>query len=648
MEKDEAIKIAKSKKSSADQLKGLLGISDEIDLLLAKHLNTSAEMLDDICWRQSFDDKIAPIALVHPNLNVGQLLDVGIDYPLAAYKNPKFSELVAKDKKYLDQFDGEAFESSFKKELPGFVVEWLLSRGKAVYQLAYVSTSKRSPEELLKFRESKHPKVVAALLDRDIGTYLAWAADVGYEPAGLDQLSAADARVAIDRMISDVAQGLASSTGIINNKLINLSLPPDLFIVLKEIESTYFKSGRAAFSAEQTFYDDFVSSLQNFLENSSKFGGLVAKVIDYDLAEMKRFANPGKKFPLDITKASYYVKSGLERSFKRLMVALAGVCQKQPEARRIELSQALGQLVSANPLPSAASRLVADGNVFPLIPKDLLGEDGKFDISSMFANPALEQLVKNDPKFLDGFHGPDFEKTLAKKKVPEFVADWIAVHGDLRTQASFLFGSPRSLEIREKFRASKHPPIALQLLETDEATHLSWASELGFTLPPPDADEPVDVKWELENWSQVQSDKVSALWKDLVPKEGAAATLQGEVVRAMVRLESEFHRNGMMNWGDGSNFYENFTKLIHTTLKTEKSFSKVVLAVLDADIAAVKRSGAVGKAMASGKVAPEDRSPGGFLIESDVERSHERLNVLIAAWCERNPNPVPYQSMSRN
>ena len=63
MEKDEAIKIAKSKKSSADQLKGLLGISDEIDLLLAKHLNTSAEMLDDICWRQSFDDKIAPIVL---------------------------------------------------------------------------------------------------------------------------------------------------------------------------------------------------------------------------------------------------------------------------------------------------------------------------------------------------------------------------------------------------------------------------------------------------------------------------------------------------------------------------------------------------------------------------------------------------------
>jgi hypothetical protein len=63
MEKDEAIKIAKSKKSSADQLKGLLGISDEIDLLLAKHLNTSAEMLDDICWRQSFDDKIARLHL---------------------------------------------------------------------------------------------------------------------------------------------------------------------------------------------------------------------------------------------------------------------------------------------------------------------------------------------------------------------------------------------------------------------------------------------------------------------------------------------------------------------------------------------------------------------------------------------------------
>jgi len=69
MEKDDAIKIAKSKKANSDQLKGLLGISDDIDLLLAKNPNTSAAMLDDICERQSFNEKICGTALAHPNIS---------------------------------------------------------------------------------------------------------------------------------------------------------------------------------------------------------------------------------------------------------------------------------------------------------------------------------------------------------------------------------------------------------------------------------------------------------------------------------------------------------------------------------------------------------------------------------------------------
>jgi len=35
-----------------------------------------------------------------------------------------------------------------------------------------------------------------------------------------------------------------------------------------------------------------------------------------------------------------------------------------------------------------------------------------------------------------------------------------------------------------------------------------------------------------------------------------------------------------------TNHYENFVKLIQTTLKREKSFSKLVLKIVDADIAA--------------------------------------------------------------
>lgn len=554
MDSDTAIKIAKNKKSTPDDLRVLLGTSDEIDLLLAKHPNTTAEMLDDICWRQSFDDKIAPAVLAHPNLNVGQLLDVGIDYPLAAYKNPKFSELVAKDKKYLDQFEGDAFENSFKKAIPDFVVEWLLSRGNAIYQITYISAPKRSPEELLKFRDSKFPKVVATLLEKDLATYRTWAADVGLRSTDFDQLPESEARVCIDQLIRHVAQGAASSIAIPNNQSVEPALPPELFAVLAQIEASYFRNGRIAFGPGQTFYCDFVDLLEGVLTNDSIFTTLVSKVIDFDLEEMRRFANPGKKPPAEITKASYYVKSGLEGSFLRLLVAIAHVYQGKEVTSSSGLSKALGQLMASNPLPTKPSRIEAKEN---------------------------DRLVSK----------------------------------------------PKNI---------------------DEATLLEWAKELGFTLPPQNEDDPVDAKWESENWSDCEGDKVSELYKQLVPKSGHAESLQGELVRAISRLESEYYRNGMMNWGDGSNFYENFAKLIHTTLKAEKSFSKLVLSVLDADIAAVKRSGVDGKAIASGKKTREEVFSGSFFVERDVERSHLRLRILIAKWCERNPALLPYESTTRS
>ena len=180
----EAMRIARSKKSTVEQLKGLLGTSDEIDLLLAKHPNTSAEMLDDICERQSFDEKICGTALTHPNISAEQLLNVGWEYPLAMFRNPALPLLMQSRKNFLGEFSGDEFEDSFKKEIPEFVVNWLLSHGKAEYQLIFITAPKRMPDMLARFRESKHSKVVATLLDKDVNTYLAWATELGLVSEG--------------------------------------------------------------------------------------------------------------------------------------------------------------------------------------------------------------------------------------------------------------------------------------------------------------------------------------------------------------------------------------------------------------------------------------------------------------------------------
>ena len=643
MDKETAIQIAKSKKSTPEQLKGLLGISDGIDLLLAKHPNTSAEMLDYLCEHHSFDEKICGTALAHPNISVEQLLNVGWEYPLAMFRNPALPSLMQSRKNLLGEFSGEEFENAFgSKELPGLVVDWLFTQGKAEYQVIFVSAPKRAPELLEKFRESKYPKVVATLLDKDVNSYLAWAKGLGLASSAIEQLAPVEQRMAIDAWVSWlVAKNQDPPAGVMASNEETASLPKVLVNALRPIEDLYFKCGRVPLSQSPNFYDEFSRLLQDALKTDATFSRLVVKVIDFDLGEVKRFGNPGRKAPSDIAKSSYYAKSGLEKSFNRLAAVLASWSGKQPEGRRMALSEALSKLVLDHPLPTVSEPAVKAVNVLPNIPSELLDEKGKFHISTLFLNPALQGVMQKDADFLAGFNGEEFEKILRSKDIPEFVVDWLASQGKAEYQAIFLFEAKRAPETVAKFLNSKHAKIVLQLLEQDHETYLAWATDLGFKRPLPDDDEPASLKSEIDDWVEGLWYHNQALWKELVPDQGNAATLQGELVRAMGRIEAEHFKNGMTNWGDGSGFYENFTSLIHHTLKAEKTFSKLVMKVIDADIGEIRRSGQVGKAIASGKKPREAAFDGSFLLQSDVERSHQRLGALITLWCQRHPAPVP-------
>ena len=642
MNEVEAIKVAKNKKTTADQLKALLWVSDKVDLLLAKHPNTSSEMLDDLCGTHFLDEQICSAVLAHPNVSVDQLLNSGWEYPSAVFRNPKLPSIMQSQKNFLGEFEGPDFEKSFQKEVPDFVVEWLLSRGKAVYQLAYVSAPKRSPEELRKFRQSKHPKVVAAVLERDVDTYQTWAADVGFEASCEDQLSVSDVRACIDRLVSRIALPTSDAFTGLDHQRGCLALPAELGTVQLRIESTYFKRGRIALTPEQTFYEDFFGVLERCVVDASKLSNLAAKLIEYDLAEVKRFCIPGKKPPPGIDTAGYYVKSGLERSFHRLMVAWAASCQGQSKDYWTKYCTELESLVSANLPPSAAVKLVLEGNIAPPIPPELLDKQGKFDIASMFSNQALEQIVTNDPSFLAGFSGPKFEQALGFEIIPECVVSWLIAKGSFEQQASFLFQTSRAPEVLAKYRASKHPRIVAHLLDKDENTYLAWAQDLGFEMPQPDEDEPAAVRFEVDMWLDGLDNATSDLWEKLVPGKGAANTLQGELVRAIGRLQSENFRNGMMNWGDGSGYYEAFVELVHNTLKVEPTFTKLVKKMIEADVGEIKQVGKRGAAVASGKKSRESAFSNNFLIASDVEKSMQRLGALVGIWCQRHPELVPY------
>lgn len=53
------------------------------------------------------------------------------------------------------------------------------------------------------------------------------------------------------------------------------------------------------------------------------------------------------------------------------------------------------------------------------------------------------------------------------------------------------------------------------------------------------------------------------LWNTLVPESGFATSLQGELVRIVGRLASEYYRNGNLNWDNG---YENMARCLQNEL----------------------------------------------------------------------------------
>ena len=277
----------------------------------------------------------------------------------------------------------------------------------------------------------------------------------------------------------------------------------------------------------------------------------------------------------------------------------------------------------------------------PNTPIELLDNLGAFYPLSLFKNPNLLALQKKDKNYFSQFYGENFEKALKQKNLPDLVIDWLINNAKAEYQAIFLFGTQRQSDIIAKFRKSKHPAILAHLLQEDDETYLAWARDLGFERPANDTEDGEnDLRSELDDWVENLWEENQVLWERLVPKSGSATSLQGELVRALGRIENEYFKNGMMNWGDG--YYEQLLKLLHATLKAEKSFTRLVRKILDADIAEVKKSGETGRAIASGK---KERSPafgGNILVEGDVEKSHHRIGALITLWCQRHLEPVPY------
>lgn len=102
------------------------------------------------------------------------------------------------------------------------------------------------------------------------------------------------------------------------------------------------------------------------------------------------------------------------------------------------------------------------------------------------------------------------------------------------------------------------------------------------------------------------------IWHNLVPTNGQASTVQGELLRAVEKLAWEAQNNGNVNWDDR---FELFLGFLDTTLLAESRLPAQTRASIKSDLAAL-----------SNFDEPD--------TQDDV---YDRLREAVVAYCRLNP-----------
>jgi len=133
--------------------------------------------------------------------------------------------------------------------------------------------------------------------------------------------------------------------------------------------------------------------------------------------------------------------------------------------------------------------------------------------------------------------------------------------------------------------------------------------------------EPLPNLYGPEHWDLVDR---------LVPDHGAADTVQGELLRAALRVTSEFSRNGCCNWLEDPEYFEGLVAYLLAYLCDGTFDAATVQWVRDI----------LSRAQAHGRLDYGLRSRD---EEQALIRELDRVEQLAAAWCLRHPELISWQ-----
>lgn len=241
----------------------------------------------------------------------------------------------------------------------------------------------------------------------------------------------------------------------------------------------------------------------------------------------------------------------------------------------------------------------------------------------------LDNLVHEYPENIYGIEQALLFRILTHPQCPQVLLSWACKHGGTYEQLAVWKNPNTPVELFSEMMESGYPQEANVLLAHPQKI-FEYVSDLGFVGPPPKS---YGELCDYGGWLRETREKTSGLWEKLVPKEGEAETIQGEMVRAIGRIQDDYYRNGFGNW---YSYYYDLSRFLAAHLADETTFKPFTANVIRSDIRALHSCGL--RCMYSGDL---ERT---FLDSiNDTEEVFLRIDAAIAVWCERHPELISYQ-----
>ncbi len=145
-------------------------------------------------------------------------------------------------------------------------------------------------------------------------------------------------------------------------------------------------------------------------------------------------------------------------------------------------------------------------------------------------------------------------------------------------------------------------------------------------------------KLGIKGYKNKEIKQCKKIWKELVPSQGQADSVQGELLREIEKLREEAQRNGNINWDDNFDF---FCDNINNILKQSNIFDERELNNIKEIMYYLKLNGEYAYAYyTEGSINDNDYDPlKQAYVDDDI---YDYICEKIAIFSFKNKNIIPY------